>query len=126
MITSNTKYPFGGKVATVETSSFCCMISTAKEGIFQKQSVMFSDVSEGMQSRRHVAKLVYNNVLDSKALSVDRAVSHPALSGLRRLAPTPTVTRKPALVTRTRSSEAEVTGCPFRCLTTCGSAATAA
>jgi len=67
MITSNTKYPFGGKVATVATPSFCCMISTAKEGIFKKQSVMFSDVSEGMQSRRHVAKLVYNDVLDSKA-----------------------------------------------------------
>jgi hypothetical protein len=67
MITSNTKYPLGGKVATVETPSFCCMISTAKEGIFQKQSVMFSDVSQGMQSRRHVAKLLYNDILDSNA-----------------------------------------------------------
>ena len=35
MITSNTKYPFGGKVATVETKSFNCMISTAKDGIFK-------------------------------------------------------------------------------------------
>ena len=66
MITSNTKYPFGGKVATVETPAFCCMISTAKEGFFQKQSVMFSDISAGMQSRRHVAKLIYNDILGSK------------------------------------------------------------
>jgi len=65
MITSNTNYPFGGKVAVVETPSFCCMISTAKEGVFQKQSVMFSDVSDGMQQRRHIAKLLYNDVLDS-------------------------------------------------------------
>ena len=67
MITSNTKYAFGGKVATVETPSFCCMISTAKEGIFKRQSVMFSDFSEGMQNRKHIAKLVYNEALDSKA-----------------------------------------------------------
>lgn len=41
------------------------MISTTKEGIFQKQSVVFSDVSKGMESRRHIAKLLYNDVLDS-------------------------------------------------------------
>jgi hypothetical protein len=67
MITSNTQYLFGGKVATVETPSFCCMISTAKEGIFRKQSVMFSDVSEGMQRRSHVAKLLYNDSFNSMA-----------------------------------------------------------
>ncbi len=67
MITSNTKYRFGGKVATVETPSFCCMISTAKEGLFKKQSVMFSDITNGMARRQHVAKLLYNNALDSNA-----------------------------------------------------------
>jgi hypothetical protein len=65
MITSNTKYRFGGKVATVETPSFCCMISTAKEGLFKKQSVMFSDITKGMERRQHIAKLIYNKTLDS-------------------------------------------------------------
>ncbi|MGB8990429.1 MAG: hypothetical protein WCD80_00065 [Desulfobaccales bacterium] len=65
MITSNTKYPFGGKVATVETKSFNCMISTAKEGLFKKQSIMFSDLSAGMSSRRHVAKLLFNDLISS-------------------------------------------------------------
>jgi hypothetical protein len=66
MITSNTRYPFGGKVATVETPSFNCMISTAKEGVFQKQSVVFFDINAGMDNRRPVAKLIYNNVLSKE------------------------------------------------------------
>jgi len=77
MITSNKNYPFGGKVATVETPSFRCMVSTAKEGIFKKQSVMFTDFTSGMESRRHVAKLLYNNVLDSDArLGLHDAITH--------------------------------------------------
>ena len=65
MITSNTKYPFGGKIATVEKKSFNCMISTAKEGFFKKQSVMFSDISAGIKNRHHVAKLLFNDFLSS-------------------------------------------------------------
>ena len=77
MITSNKNYPFGGKVATVETPSFRCMVSTAKEGIFKKQSVMFCDFTTGMESRRHVAKLLYNDVLDSDArLGLHDAITH--------------------------------------------------
>ena len=84
MITSNTKYCFGGKVATVETPSFCCMISTAKEGLFKKQSVMFSDITKGMGRRQHVAKLHYNNALDSKArLGLHDAITtHLDLAGM--------------------------------------------
>lgn len=67
MITSNKNYPFDGRVTTVETPSFCCMISTAKEGVFELQSVMFSDFSDGMENRRHVAKLLYSDDLDSEA-----------------------------------------------------------
>lgn len=66
MITSNKNHPFGSKVATVETPSFCCWITTAKEGIFQKQSVKFSDFTNGLQNRRHVAKLLFNDAVDSK------------------------------------------------------------
>jgi hypothetical protein len=77
MITSNTKYPFGGKVATVETKSFNCMISTAKEGIFKKQSIIFSDISAGMSSRRHVAKLLFVDFISSsKRIEFHDIITH--------------------------------------------------
>jgi hypothetical protein len=77
MITSNKNYPFGGKVATIETPAFRCMISTAKEGFFKKQSVMFSDFTDGMENRRHVGKLLYNDALDSNArLGLHDAITH--------------------------------------------------
>jgi len=41
------------------------MISTAKEGIFKKQSIIFSDISEGMSSRHHVAKLLFVDFISS-------------------------------------------------------------
>lgn len=65
MITSNTKYSFGGKVSTVETVSFKCMISTAKEGLFKKQSVIFSDLSGGVSSPRQIAKFLFNDHMGS-------------------------------------------------------------
>ena len=65
MITSNTKYSFGGKVSTVETNSFKCLISTAKDGLFKKQSIIFSDLSGGMSSRRDVAKFLFNDQIGS-------------------------------------------------------------
>jgi hypothetical protein len=67
MITSNTRKPFGGKVATIETPSFSCFISTAKEGLFKKQSMVIFDITEGFPNRKVVAKLVYNDLLDSNA-----------------------------------------------------------
>ena len=65
MITSNTKYSFGGKVSTVETISFKCLISTAKDGLFKKQSIIFSDLSEGISSRRDVARFLFNDHIGS-------------------------------------------------------------
>lgn len=67
MITSNTKKPFGGKVATIETPTFSCFISTAKEGFFQKQSMLIYDTTSGFSNRQLAAKLVYNDWLDSNA-----------------------------------------------------------
>ena len=64
MIASNIAYPFGKKVAMVETPSFNCMIKTAKESLFTKQSIMFSVFGEGINSR-HVARLLFNDHLDS-------------------------------------------------------------
>ena len=51
------------------------MISTAKEGFLQKQSTVISDFSNGMQNRRHVAKVAYAPYLSSK----ERLVIHDAI-----------------------------------------------
>ena len=63
MITSNTSYSFGGKIAIVETQSFICMISTAKEGFLLKQSTRFSDCTNGTSNRKLIANLRYNKIL---------------------------------------------------------------
>jgi len=77
MITSNTKKLFGGKVATIETPSFSCFVSTAKDGLFQKQSVIIFDITGGFSNRQVVAKLIYNELLDSDArLGLHDAIIH--------------------------------------------------
>lgn len=77
MITSNTKKPFGGKVATIETPSFSCFISTAKDGFFKKQSMVIFDTTGGFSNRQVAAKLVYNDLLDSNArLGLHDAIIH--------------------------------------------------
>lgn len=67
MTTSSKFYPFGGKVSTVETPAFNCVISTAKDGLFKKKSVTFLDFTVGWKNRRLVAKLQYNDILDKNA-----------------------------------------------------------
>ena len=64
MIVSNTKYPFGTKVATIHTEMFKCMVSTAKEGFFKKQSTMISEVNPN-GTRRRVGRLIYASSLSS-------------------------------------------------------------
>jgi len=41
------------------------MISTAKDGFFKKQSIIFWDINAGMASRRQIAKLLFNEFLSS-------------------------------------------------------------
>jgi hypothetical protein len=77
MVTANTRFPIGGKCAVVDTPSLRCMISTAKEGVFQKQSVVFFDLSQGMQNRKAVAKFLYNNFFSSQT----RLQLHDAITG---------------------------------------------
>lgn len=77
MIISNIKYPFGRRLAIVETPSFNCMIKTAKEGLFAQQSVIFSIFGSGIISRRHVARLLFNNHLGS----ADRLQLHDIITG---------------------------------------------
>lgn len=78
MIISNIRYPFGRKLAIVETPSFNCMIRTAKEGLFAQQSIMFSVFGSGIISRRHVARLLFNNHLGS----ADRLQLHDIITGM--------------------------------------------
>lgn len=78
MITSNIRYPFDRKVAMVETTSFNCMIKTSKDGLFTKQSTKFSVFGEGMVSRRHIAKLLFNDRLDP----AERLRLHDIIVGL--------------------------------------------
>jgi len=90
MITSNTKKPFGGKVATVETPFFSCFISTAKGGFFQKQSMVIWDTSGGFSNRQLAAKLVYNDLLDSNARlglhdTIIHAIDESGMNGIALL-----------------------------------------
>lgn len=90
MITSNTKKPFGGKIATVETPSFSCFISTAKDGFFRKQSMVIWDTSGGFSNRRLAAKMVYNDRLDSNARlelhdTIIHAIDESGMNGIALL-----------------------------------------
>jgi hypothetical protein len=78
MITSNMRYPFGRKLAMVETPSFNCMIKTAKNGLFGKQSTSFSVFGSGVAPRRQVATLQFDDHLDSD----ERLRLHDIIAGL--------------------------------------------
>jgi hypothetical protein len=54
-------------VATIETPSFSCFISTVKDGFFRKQSMVIFDTTGDFSNRQVAAKLVYNDLLDSNA-----------------------------------------------------------
>jgi hypothetical protein len=95
MITSNSKYLFGGKVATVETPSFKCCISTAKEGLFQKQTVWFSDFTKGWDNRERTAKLFYASVVTKN----ERLQWHDAITQALDIAGTSGATLQIALET---------------------------
>lgn len=78
MITSNMRYPFGRKLAMVETPSFSCIIKTAKDGLFRKQSTSFSVFGSGTAPRRLVATLQFDDHLDSD----ERLRLHDIITGL--------------------------------------------
>ena len=78
MITSNMRYPFGRKLAMVETPSFNCMIKTAKDGLFRNQSTSFSVFGSGVAPRRLVATLQFADHLDSD----ERLRLHDIITGL--------------------------------------------
>lgn len=78
MITSNIRYPFGRKLAMLETPSFNCMIKTAKDGLFRKQSTSFSVFGSGAAPRRLVASLQFADHLDSD----ERLRLHDIIAGL--------------------------------------------
>jgi hypothetical protein len=67
MILSNHRYPFGTKISRIQTPRFTCQVSTAKEGLLQRQSTMVSICSADgtIIYRRGVAKLIYASSLRS-------------------------------------------------------------
>jgi hypothetical protein len=63
MITSSRNYPLGGRITYLENQTFRCTISTAKEGLFKKQSTNFIDSTSGVNI--HIGKILYNEHLCS-------------------------------------------------------------
>ena len=78
MIVTNRKYPFGTRIATIVTPMFVCKVSTAKEGLLQKQSTMVFQTRDpnGTDVGRTVAKITYSPSLRSS----DRLQMHELIS----------------------------------------------
>lgn len=64
MIESDRRYPFGSKVTRITTPVFAAMVSTAKEGLFSKQSMMIFDVSNG--THEPVGKIMWSSAMRSE------------------------------------------------------------
>ena len=60
-VIQNKNARFGGKVADVMTDSFTVIITTAKEGFFEKLSTMIFDLSDG--TPRPCVKIIYSKSL---------------------------------------------------------------
>lgn len=67
MIISNRKHAIGSKCGTIHTVDFRCVVSTAKEGLFAKQStaIIEGDMVNDRTNCRCCAKIVYANSLSS-------------------------------------------------------------
>jgi hypothetical protein len=67
VIASSRKYPFGGKVDVIWTKPFRCMVSTAKEGFFKRQSTVVYEIrsSDGISDRHPLIKFLYSPTLSS-------------------------------------------------------------
>ena len=79
MIFSSRNYPFNGAVTTLVFPQLVIRISTAKEGVFSKQSTMISlipNVMAGPSQNRVVAKIMWADALRSK----DRQGCHHELA----------------------------------------------
>jgi TPR repeat protein len=85
MIISNSfarTYLFGSKVARIHNKSFQCCVSTAKEGLFQKQSTIILEVKTGntvgagAAGLRPCGKVIYSSTLRTS----DRFQFHDAIA----------------------------------------------
>lgn len=67
MIVSNREHIFGAKCGTVHTDMFKCVVSTAKEGVWQKQStvVIEGDTVHDPSHCRLSGKILYTDSLSS-------------------------------------------------------------
>lgn len=76
MIEYSRNFPFGGRLTAIHTRNYSCQVSTAKEGLFEKQSTMVAELPFGQEKlRRGVAKIIYASSL----LSSDRLQMHDAI-----------------------------------------------
>lgn len=75
MITHEAAAPFGARVTDIQTPQFNCVITTAKESIFQGLSTMVVLVDSN-RSPVPVAKIIYQNSVPKK----DRQMLHHEIS----------------------------------------------
>lgn len=77
MIASNRDYLFGTRITVVLTPCFSCRISTAKEGLFRRQSTMVLELPQGdpRTRGRPVAKLMNSAALRTE----DRLQMHDVI-----------------------------------------------
>ncbi len=61
MIVQNEQYPFGTRITKLETSSFNCMVSTAKEGVLKPLSTVIIEDYKGNQ--RPCAKVIWAPIM---------------------------------------------------------------
>jgi hypothetical protein len=67
-IISSRDYPLGRRVTVITADTFTCMVSTAKEGVFKKQTTMIvelTDPNKTILQGRAVGKLTYSSSLSS-------------------------------------------------------------
>ncbi len=67
MIVSNRKHAFGAKCGTIHTDTFKCVVSTAKEGLLEKQSTMLleGDMIQDRANCMPCGKITYTSSLGS-------------------------------------------------------------
>lgn len=66
MIESQSNHAFGGRVTVISGPAEKCMISTAKDGLFSKQSTYLLNVTAGMALAQRFAHIIYPDETNSK------------------------------------------------------------
>ncbi len=67
MVASSHNYPYFSRVTTIQTALFCCMVSTVKDGFFERQSTIVLEMAspDSVKPRRGVARFIYTPAMGS-------------------------------------------------------------